>query len=78
MEWRTIETAPKDVEVLLYCPAQGCVRGRWDDDKYNRKPRPYWKNDRTALFGINATRADQPTHWIPLPDPPNAPDQRGA
>lgn len=72
MEWQPIETAPKDADVLLYCPERGVVRGAWRDDKYSTKPRPYWTNDRESLWGKTWTRADQPTHWMPLPEAPNA------
>ena len=76
MEWRPIDTAPKDADILIHCPVIGCVRGRWRDDAYAAKPRPYWANDREHLFGVVQTRADQPTHWMPLPDPPNPQAQR--
>ncbi len=69
-DWQPIETAPKDVDVLLFCPRFGVVRGRWSDEKYAKTPRPYWKNDRTNLFGIQETRKNQPTHWMPLPEVP--------
>jgi hypothetical protein len=69
--WQPIETAPKDQDVLLYCKARGVVRGRWEDCYFARKPRPYWTNDREALFGVSGTRNDQPTHWMPLPPAPN-------
>lgn len=69
-EWQPIETAPTDAEVLLYCPRFGVVRGRWSDERYAKTPRPYWKNDRTNLFGIQETRKNQPTHWMPFPEVP--------
>jgi hypothetical protein len=69
--WQPIETAPKDRDVLLYCKARGAVRGRWEDCYFARNPRPYWTNDREALFGVTGTRNDQPTHWMPLPPAPN-------
>lgn len=65
-----IETAPKDRDILLLCPRRGCVRGRWSDEKYASKPIPYWTNDRVNIVGTRETRADQPTHWMPLPDVP--------
>jgi len=69
-DWQPIETAPKHIDVLLLCPHRGVVRGRWQDDAYAQKPRPYWTNDRERIWGIRQTRDDQPTHWMPLPDPP--------
>jgi len=69
--WQPIETAPKDRDVLLYCPKCGVVRGRWKAQTYHSKPKPYWTNDRERLYGVIETRNDQPTHWAPLPDAPS-------
>ena len=69
--WLPIETAPKDCDILLYCQCHGAVRGKWNDDRYGKKPNPYWTHDREKIWGVNAIRADQPTHWRPLPDAPN-------
>lgn len=65
-----METAPKDIDVLLACPLRGVIRGRWNEDRYAKTPRPYWTNDREHLFGVRETRTDQPMHWQPLPPPP--------
>jgi len=64
--WQPIETAPKHLSILLYCPRGGVVRGAWADEKFAKNPKPYWRHDRTYLFGIRETRDDQPTHWMPL------------
>ena len=72
MMWQPIETAPKDKDVLLYCPMRGAVRGRWNDCKYATNPKPYWTHDRERLHGVINTRNDQPTHWMPLPERPTA------
>jgi hypothetical protein len=71
MEWQPIETAPKNRDVLLFCPRRGIVCGEWNTDRYAKNPRPYWSNDRERMFGTRETRDDQPTHWQPLPLPPN-------
>lgn len=77
--WRPIETAPRDgTKVLLYCPTRGVVGGRWSDNRYAKTPRPYWSNDLERLYGVQATRFDQPTHWLPLPDPPTPDPQEDA
>jgi|HubBroStandDraft_1064217.scaffolds.fasta_scaffold27520_5 hypothetical protein len=70
--WRTIETAPKDCYVLLWVngPWPGAIRGKWDSNKYNTKPRPYWTTDDENVSGIIARRLSQPTHWMPLPESP--------
>lgn len=72
MTWQPIETAPKDgTRVLLFCPAQiGIVVGHWCNNSYHKKPRPYWTNDQENLWGVATTRGYQPTHWMPLPQPP--------
>lgn len=67
--WQPIETAPKDRRILLLCPQRGMVMGHFNEnlsDRANYKPKPYWTNDKVNLFGVIATRADQPTHWMLL------------
>lgn len=61
MEWRPIESAPKDgTPILTYCP-QGPKYGKWAvrqnvwrDGAWQYSNQPYWP----------------PTHWMPLPEPP--------
>ena len=72
MEWQPIDTAPKDMDILLYCQRRGIVRGHWNTDEYGRNPAPYWTHDRERTWGVRETRDDQPTHWMPLPQPPEA------
>lgn len=73
MEWQNIETAPKDGTPVLVFPATWSGRTAsvaiWDDDKYAKKPRPYWH--REDGFGrVTISRENPPTHWMPLPDAP--------
>jgi hypothetical protein len=77
MNWKPIETAPKDKRILLFYSDESRVHSRvvcgaWNDDKYNRKPRPYWSNDLVSIFGLNYARAHVPTHWMTLPEKPEA------
>ena len=74
MEWQSIETAPKDAEVLVHSPRFGVRRGRWNTDEYAKKPRPYWTSDAERIWGVREVRDDQPTHWMPLPPPPKVED----
>lgn len=72
MDWQPIETAPKDGSyVLLFFPVRGVMRGRWNNDAYATKPRPYWRHDLEPLYGTREVRKYQPTHWMPLPPPPS-------
>ncbi len=68
MEWEQIETAPKDGTAVLTVNGDWiCIRS-WDDGKYSRNPKPYWR-----CFGpwsVTFQRQRQPTHWMPLPKPP--------
>lgn len=65
MKWRPIETAPKDGGALLVwvngwpvTAAQYCEDGYgWDEDQ------PGWYDPFFDVW-IN------PTHWMPLPEPP--------
>jgi hypothetical protein len=69
--WRPIETAPKDGSaVLVYFPDIGVCEVLWStqvfedgfwsvsDNKFEDRPLRGWSTE--------------PTHWMPLPDPPAA------
>ena len=70
-EWQPIETAPKDgTKVLLFVDTGYEARihpGKWNDDRYAKRPRPYWDY---LYFQTMDSRDHQPTHWMPLPAPP--------
>lgn len=73
--WMPIETAVKDgTTILLYVPGIGfsglVSTGRWEPDKYNDRPRPYWRVD--WMRQVTMMRDMPPTHWQPLPSPPEA------
>lgn len=91
-EWQPIETAPKDgMAVLLFWPSRamfgkcGVFPGAWTDDQHATKPKPGWfSHELAAFWGRRAVREGQPTHWMPLPEPPtpaslpgSAPRSRG-
>lgn len=61
--WQPIETAPRDRRLELWTPGQdgGSRLGRWDDDRYVKKPRPYWRFD--GSMRSTQDRESQPTHW---------------
>jgi hypothetical protein len=74
MEWKPIETAPKDgTAVLLYfsnSPHQIWI-GAWvrhSDPSY-----PFVWRDPTGSILVREWKDDvPPTHWMPLPEPPHA------
>lgn len=76
MEWQRIETAPKDgTQVLLYCRHDG-----WDeieigsfrnDDNDRDGDDPCWLDNSYDDFSCGyASCPLEPTHWMPLPEPP--------
>ncbi len=77
MDWQPIETAPKDgTEVVGWFPyhSTATLGGsvfvmRWNDDRYHKRPVPYWEAS-GWVWGRRDQREKQPTHWMPLPDPP--------
>jgi len=66
-EWRPIETAPKERDLLLTDGETVC-QGGWlcqvdqgaEYEGQKCAPSPGW----WSIFSID------PTHWMPLPDPP--------
>lgn len=73
--WQPMTTAPKDKGPLLgWFPlssnAQCVYPMHWDDDRYAKRPRPYW-NVYGWIWGQSVLRDIQPTHWMPLPSPPS-------
>jgi hypothetical protein len=59
--WHPIETAPKDgTQLLLWCNRQ-IVSGYWNQGSVFHMP--HWGRPQYT---------DEPTYWMPLPDPPAA------
>ena len=68
-EWQPIETAPQTgIDILLVRNGRVTV-GAWNNDKYARKPRPFWWAY-YGPWGKTDCRNKPPTHWMPLPEPP--------
>ncbi len=72
MNWQPLETAPKDVEALLlyvvmppgseYAKAVGMPEG-WSEVDVGE-----WSSQRRQWESVRI--AGTPTHWMPLPEPP--------
>ncbi len=61
-EWLDISTAPTDGTEILAATACGYVGiWRFDDQKFNKTPRPYWKSQKEFL-GVLWHRERQPIH----------------
>lgn len=74
--WQPIETAPLVHSVLVFRPAMWGGKGhigvaRWNTDEYAKHPKPFWKSCE-GWIGKTEDRAYPPTHWQPLPAPPEA------
>jgi hypothetical protein len=70
-DWQPISTAPKDgTQILVYFPQIGVWQVLWSREVFNDG---FWcvsdnKFEDRPLRGWS----DEPTHWMPLPDPPVA------
>jgi hypothetical protein len=75
-EWRPIETAPMDgTEVLLYFPAGKFVPEANDFDGEIVSTMAVMSANARGYFsgyyeGVGPN--GEPTHWMPLPDPPSS------
>jgi hypothetical protein len=70
--WESIETAPKDAPwLLLYKPGHPVTIGYWDamldPDTYQSR----W----TAVHESGILIRFCPTHWMPVPEPPDVVDE---
>jgi len=75
MEWRDIKSAPRDgTEILVYWPYWRADRATiaWFESFGG------WMGDCClSEFHEVASPDRQPTHWMPLPLPPTAPQEDG-
>lgn len=70
MEWQPIETAPKDgTEILLY-DGFGLQVCRYGFDSVHNRVKLWVYGDTLDQYNTRLDMAD-PTHWMPLPEPPN-------
>lgn len=69
MEWRPIDTAPKNRRLLLADNASEVVSTGYFD-RWTKG----WKNESDIYedYGAPYHNEWEPTHWMPLPKPPSA------
>ena len=83
MEWQPIETAPNDGMIVVYCPPEDAkfefFEGEGTEMVDDPKPAfvgcAQWCEDECefAIFSFFwPGDLSQPTHWMPIPDPPEA------
>jgi hypothetical protein len=63
MTWQPIETAPKDKDILLYCPE---YKGIYIGQSWTA----YDEEENYTYFWVSQIGEVYPTHWQPLPEPP--------
>lgn len=69
-DWKPIETAPHDKDVLLYCPDRGPTnRERIELGRAS--------TGRRNAVSSNVSHHAWATHWMPLPPPPPSPARTG-
>jgi len=64
--WQPIETAPKDGTVVLLAGCRKPVAAAWLEDEID-----WWHVDDNKR-GPFALRGPGPTHWMPMPAPPQS------
>ena len=77
--WQPIESAPRDgTRILLFFPNDvGVISGEWNFEQFYANPKPHFTHDQEQRWGVRHMRANQPTHWQPLPLPPAIAKARG-
>lgn len=66
--WQPIEAAPKDGRILLMRDRNRICIGRYCTDRGALNVLPeYWTDEG---YGVTWARRHPPTHWMPLPEPP--------
>jgi hypothetical protein len=70
-QWQSIDTAPKGKVVLLWGPTDISDNGTITNWKMETG---YWIRDGWIWDGRSLRPYDvKPTHWMPLPEPPETP-----
>ena len=78
MKWQTFETHPLNNKPVLVSDAKGRINIAW----YNQDPQVWNRDDIMACwtvydcsedyyYSIHLLDDSEPTHWMPLPAPPN-------
>lgn len=70
MSWKPIDTAPKDGSNFLGIDDEGVFQCRWDHPSWAKSGS--WEALTLGCHGCGccASSGPEPTHWMPLPEPP--------
>lgn len=68
--WRPIDSAPKDTEVLVYTRPWGAIVASYSEEFGN------WLSRMQVPVSIREEN-EMPTHWQPLPPPPDGAADEG-
>jgi len=78
--WQPIETAPRDGTAIILAASHGVSVGWWEDseptfkwrfvDDFDLTPTGCCDDESDDRVPCNGMHADTPTHWQPLPTPP--------
>lgn len=68
--WRTIESAPKDTEMLVFTKPWGVIIASYSAEFGN------WLSRMQVPVSIRE-ESELPTHWQPLPSPPDGRSETG-
>lgn len=61
------DATPRNERLLLWSPAdRRWYVGRWNDDRFNKKPRPFWEYE--GVTRVCDSRMHQPILWAKLPE----------
>ncbi len=85
-EWQPIESAPKDGRYVVVfvphderksgAPSVRCCQwdaeytSEWDEARADSHYVGAWTDGAVRSFGSEETWTYEPTHWMPLPEPP--------
>lgn len=74
--WQPISSAPLDKNILVFRPAMWGGKGhigvaKWNTDEFAKRQKPFWESCEGWVRQTD-DRAYPPTHWQPLPAPPEA------
>lgn len=69
--WQDISTAPKDGSDFIGVDGGGriCIY-RYEKQEFHKRPKPYFLSRSGGYDSVTWDRDHQPTHWMPLPNPP--------